>query len=728
MKTRIRTLSPLVLAAALLTACVDDSQTAAREPEADAVTADATTPDSSADATTTDAGPTADADAPPPDAAPPPPPPPEACADEDDLAPNDLAERAAPIEAGFGRDDLFLCAGSSDWFRLTLSAQERVLVQIAANPTDRDLDLLLLSEAGEVVATSATETGEERLAYTAEAAGTYFVQVIGGFRDVEVQYALSVTSQCRLDSQCGPNQACSAFTGECVDVPPPERACGADTFEPNDTDATAAMLDADGPPIDAVVCALSPDWYVLPAEAGDTWDVLLTFAQGEDLDFVVRDLSTGALVASATGDANSNPERARISHLSAGRYALGVLLADGGRNGRRELPYRLDVARTAGRCASDRDCAGLGRPLCDGTSGVCVPVPDAGQVQLGDTCGTTEDCADAEATCYQGRAGGQDNLCTVPCQDDAQCDVLARNAYCQFSGRRGGVCLYPCETDLDCASDFRECVAGRCEIRQQCRSSADCPDGDVCAQTPFGAFLCSAPPPPATCGDDGQPNDTPATATPLDASGMNVGGLACQGDRDWFVVNVPADRAGDTLRVQVSFRAGVDIDAYAAVVNGADGVLIGAATSPDMTTETIELRFAPAGSVYFRVEQFASDALADTPYTISAELVDAPSGCTVEGNECLDLEYPRITCDAASGACLPLRGDGQVALGGLCDSDDDCGAGAEACWTFEGADGVRAGANICTHTCQAEADCADVPNTTCIAFQQGQFAVCLPPR
>jgi hypothetical protein len=727
MNTRIRTLSPLVLAAALLTACVDDSQTAALEPEADAVTADVTTPDSSADATPTDAGPTADADAPPPDAAPPPPPP-EACADEDDLAPNDVTERAAPIETGFTRDNLFLCAGSADWFRLTLSAQERVLVQLAANPADRDLDLLLLSEAGEVVATSATESGEERLAYTAEAAGTYFVQVIGGFRDVEVQYALSVTSQCRLDSQCGSNQACSAFTGECVDLPPPERACGADAFEPNDTDANAAMLDADGPPIDAVACALSPDWYVLPAEAGDTWDVLLTFAQGEDLDFVVRDLSTGALVASATGDANSNPERARISHLSAGRYALGVLLADGGRNGRRELPYRLDVARTAGRCEADRDCAGLGRPLCDVASGVCVPVPDAGQVQLGDTCGTTEDCADAEATCYQGRAGGQDNLCTVTCQDDAQCDVLARNAYCQFSGRRGGVCLYPCETDLDCASDFRECVAGRCEIRQQCRSSADCPDGDVCAQTPFGAFLCSAPPPPATCGDDGQPNDTPATATALETRGMSVGGLACQGDRDWFVVDVPADRAGGTLRVQVSFRAGVDIDAYAAVVSGAEGVLIGAATSPDMTTETIELRFVPAGSIYFRVEQFSSDALADTPYTISAELVDAPSGCTAEGNECLGLEFPRITCDAATGACLPLRGDGQVALGGLCDSDDDCGAGAEACWTFEGAEGVRAGANICTHTCQAEADCADVPNTTCIAFQQGQFAVCLPPR
>ena len=78
---------------------------------------------------------------------------------------------------------------------------------------------------------------------------------------------------------------------------------------------------------------------------------------------------------------------------------------------------------------------------------------------------------------------------------------------------------------------------------------------------------------------------------------------------------------------------------------------------------------------------------------------------------------------AFAGRFLP-----KVALGGLCDSDDDCGAGAEACWTFEGADGVRAGANICTHTCQAEADCADVPNTTCIAFQQGQFAVCLPPR
>jgi hypothetical protein len=735
-----RALSTLLLGLTLLGGCVDDGGSASSENETEA---DAAAPvggsNGDATASTDDAGPGPEADTGTPteldagspnpaDVDVPPPPPPEACDGEDDLAPNDLAERAAPVEAGFNRDDLYLCPGATDWYSVTLSAGERVVVAILADPVERDLDLVLSNEVGEVVGTSANDTGEEDLAFTAEAAGTYFVQVVGGFRDVETAYALSINSVCRLDSQCGAGQACSPFTGECVALPEPERACGADAFEPNDTDVTAAEINADGPPLDAVVCALSPDWYALPAEAGDSWEILLTFPRGEDLDLVVRDLETGAIVGSATGDAESNPERALLAHLEAGRYALGVLLPDGGRDGRREVEYRLDVARTAGRCADDADCRGIGRPLCDAASGTCTPVPDAGNVDLGDTCGTPEDCADPEAVCYQGRAGGQDNMCTLGCTDDSECLGLARNAYCQRTGRRGGVCLFPCQEDLDCNSDFRACIAGRCEIRQPCASARDCAEGEVCTPTPFGGALCTPPAPPAECGDEGLPNDTPETAVPLDAGAMSVAGLACQGDRDLYSVTVPAENAGDTVRVEVSFRAGVDIDVYAALIVDGAGVLIGQATSPDQTTEVIELFFAPSSTIYFRVEQFSSDALDDTPYTISAEILPTDAGCTVEGNECLGLEFPRIECAPDTGACSPLSGNGEVSLGGLCDSDDDCAPGTEFCWIFEGAPGVQAGANICTHQCRGNGDCADVPGSECVEFPEAQFAACLPPR
>ena len=36
-----------------------------------------------------------------------------------------------------------------------------------------------------------------------------------------------------------------------------------------------------------------------------------------------------------------------------------------------------------------------------------------------------------------------------------------------------------------------------------------------------------------------------------------------------------------------------------------------------------------------------------------------------------------MACDAMTGACGSFDGAGMVALGSLCDSDDDCGAGAE---------------------------------------------------
>ena len=164
------------------------------------------------------------------------------------------------------------------------------------------------------------------------------------------------------------------------------------------------------------------------------------------------------------------------------------------------------------------------------------------------------------------------------------------------------------------------------------------------------------------------------------------------------------------------------------MVSNGDGVLVGQATSPDQTTEVVEIQFAPAGPVYFRVEQFASDALDDTPYTVTAEILPVDAGCTLEGNECLGLEFPRIECTPETGACSPLTGNGEVSLGGLCDSDDDCAPGTEFCWIFEGAPGVQAGANICTHQCRGNGDCADVPGSECVEFPEAQFAACLPPR
>jgi hypothetical protein len=657
-----------------------------------------------------------------PDAAVPPPP---TCDQEDANAGNGGQATATPVLVGFSRSDLFLCAGTEDWYTLTLDAGTYVVFQITADPAEIDLDLFLTDADGNVLTQSATETGAEQIAFTAETAGAYFLRVVGGFRDVAAPYALSVTSACRLDSDCGADQICSLFSGQCEDAP--AAACGGDAAEENDRDAAAFALDVAAGPFDAVICGADPDWYKVTVADGEDLDVLVSFPGGEDLDLVVRNLSTGALVGTAAGDANTNPERLHLAHLTAGDYALGVLFYEMDAGGTREVEYRIDVATTAGRCATDADCTGANGPICDAATGACGPVPDAGRVAIGGQCGNSADCADQGAFCAAAGPGGADNYCTIECGgDDAECAALGDGAYCLRS-MGVQVCTRACSADNQCSAT-RECVEGRCQRRAQCASNDDCDAGQVCAQTPFGAFVCQDLPPPADCGQDANPDGTVRVdddaehAVALAADGAPLEGQhICDGDRDWFRVTVPADNAADALVATLSFRAGVDLDLY--VVDAA-GNTIGGAASADQTDEIATLRLLPAGDYFLVVDQYASDALADTDYRISAVIQANEDRCTVEGNECAGTEPLRMACDAMTGACGSFDGEGMVALGGLCDSDDDCGAGAEVCWTFEGAAGSQRGANICTHTCQAEADCADVPNTTCVDFQQA--AVCLP--
>ena len=82
-----------------------------------------------------------------------------------------------------------------------------------------------------------------------------------------------------------------------------------------------------------------------------------------------------------------------------------------------------------------------------------------------------------------------------------------------------------------------------------------------------------------------------------------------------------------------------------------------------------------------------------------------------------------MVCDVDSGGCVSLEGEGQVPLGGRCDSSDDCSDQADFCWNFEGGEAF----NICTIPCRGDGDCAAIEGTVCTVFQR-RFGVCLPPR
>ncbi|MEZ4469244.1 MAG: PPC domain-containing protein [bacterium] len=702
----------VALATLLLFGCIEDSGDPAPEGGDDAAVAVDARPEADAAPPARDAGRLPDAEVVGPDAEAPPPP---ACGNEDDLAPNQAPEDAEGIEPGFARDDLFLCPETADFYRVPLRGGQGLTVRLLADPADVDLDLALLDEAGAVLADSVNDGGQEQLDFVAPADGDYLIRVTG-YRDEAAFYALTVTSGCALDAQCPEGQLCNRFEGQCEAVR--GSVCGADAFEENDRDDQAAALPAEGV-VDGVICGADRDWYALEVEDGATLELLVAFDEGEDIDVFVLEAATGAEVASARGGAEANPERVRLSSLPGGRYLIGLVLYVGeGRD--HEASYHLEVAGRSGGCEADRDCANDLYPICD--AGICRGV-EGGGVAPGGRCGQDADCAAGSELCYTGGPGGHDNFCTLRCDGDAACASLGDGAHCVPVSRRTAVCFPACVDDADCSA-FRTCQAGVCELRGECESDRDCAAGEACQIVPqFGRF-CGLPA-RVDCGADPayDPNDIQGDATPLAADGNPVEGLMiCDADTDWFRVTVPPEAAAFTLSVGVEFRAGVDIDVY---LFGPGGRAYGEASSPDQTEEYVELRFAEPGDYLVQVDQFSSDALADTSYRIVAELVDNQDRCTIEGGECARTEPLRAICDAASGACRDLPGAGAVPLGGQCDSQDDCGPDAEVCWVFEG--GAQ-GYNICTVTCGDDADCAGIAGSVCTPFQGGQFAVCLPPR
>lgn len=673
--------------------CVDDQETPV-QPVDMAPTVDSARPD---------VQPTPDA-APPPDAAPAP-----SCGNEDDLWPNQQAAAASPIEVGFTRADLFICPETDDFFRLPLVAGRAVTVTLVADPPRTDLDLALLDLDGALIAESTGEAGEEQVDHVAEADGEVLVRV-SGYLDQAAFYGLTVSGTCRLDAQCGPDRICDRYAGRCA---PLASDCGADDYEPNDRDDAPNALPLPLS-VDGVICEQDRDWFALPAEEGAAFEALAAAPPGTDLDLFVID-AAGEVVASATNDSDTNPERLIVSGLPAGDYRLGVVLFVPDDVAGVEATYRLEVVgRSDAGCAIDRDCLGDGLPRC--ADGLCRPAEPG--AALGGRCGSDADCGDDAALCYTGGAGGHDNICTRTCQGDFDCGDLGGGAFCAAISQTTAICFGGCASDDDCGV-FYACLGGSCEVRGPCRADADCAAGERCTAARTGDRYCALPLPPSTCGldPDHDPNDRPVEATPL-APGGRVEAAICNGDDDWYAIEVPEDGGGSTLAVSAAFRAGVDIDVY---VFDARGNPVGSATSPDMTTEAVRVPHVAPGLYRVRVDQFDSDRLADTAYTVEVAL-EPGEACTVDGGQCARTAPLRSVCDEGSGGCAALEGEGRVALGGRCDSDDDCVEEADLCWAFDGGERL----NICTIGCRAEADCGALPGTACTPVNQ-RFAVCLPP-
>lgn len=630
------------------------------------------------------------------------------CDKEDTLAPNQGTSEATDASGGAEQEDLYVCSETEDWFRVDGSAGQTVRASISFANRIGDLDLYLVAaDALAFDAAIAESNGEEdieQLTATLPADGVYYV-VVDGFEDAVGVYDLEITMSCFSDADCADGFACSFIEQACVEVLEP--VCGEDANEANDTPATATPIELAADGFAFVhgfrVCEEDDDYFSLTLTETSSISAELLFDQGFNVDMYVFS-PEGALLGGAT-DELANPEYFQWSYAPAGTYILGIdhFVTQLGN----DVTYNLTLEVTPGTCASNFDCTRGGRSLCE--DGSCVPFVANPPNQAGELCDDDGDCVNG-LDCYEGGAGLDDNFCTTTCEDASDCSMFDGG---QCIGNRTGICFAGCESDVDCPLLYACVDGGVCDL-VECGVDSDCNEDQVCRRSEQQNLgLCTSAP-FAACreDDDYEANDTLSTATPIDGT---IEALICDSNDDWYEIEVAED--GTELNVSVEFGEGADIDVY---IFDSVGTTLGAATEQDANPERASAEYLAAGTYSVRVNQFPTGRDQVTDYSLS--ISTSESGCTVEGEECLAVTPLRIVCEEESGACVPFEGEGAVALGGTCDSTDDCVEDAEFCWSFEPA---TEGNNICTLRCSGQQDCDDVEDTSCVTFGRG-FSVCLP--
>jgi hypothetical protein len=343
------------------------------------------------------------------------------------------------------------------------------------------------------------------------------------------------------------------------------------------------------------------------------------------------------------------------------------------------------------------------RAFCD--AGVCGGLELDTPSGLGGPCDSADDCSEEAEGCYTGAQSGDGFLCTVTCEEDSQCAGLGDSAYCEADS---GVCLNACDSDAVCPAGL-SCLDGRCA---PCYGDSDCSEGQICQVTINGAGGSCGEPEEQTCGTDAnEPDNSDGQATVVDLSSGSASytGLStCATDTDLFVFELTET---GTLRMAVTYAEAADMDILVVPEGSDTPISVGISEETDGEATVADL--IPAGRYVVRIGLY--DGPENLAYDVNFSFI--AETCT-EDADCAGTTVRRLSC--VEGACAPLEGNGEVAVGGTCDSTDDCVEESAGCFTGD----AEAPGNFCTVECADDTDCANVPGTTCQA--SGFSAFCLP--
>ncbi len=192
------------------------------------------------------------------------------------------------------------------------------------------------------------------------------------------------------------------------------------------------------------LCNEDEDWYVLElTNTSSNVTVDIAFEGNADLDVYIVGMD-GREYGSGTSP-DGNPEQALGTYLPAGRYAVRVNQFPG-EDTDEAVTYSMSVNVGESDCRTlEGSCSGTEplRLVCDEETGACAGLEGNGEVALGESCDTVDDCVEGASICWTRDGGGDGrNLCTHFCTSGGACsDVPGTECAARLGRRDVGVCV-----------------------------------------------------------------------------------------------------------------------------------------------------------------------------------------------------------------------------------------------------------------------------------------------
>jgi hypothetical protein len=194
------------------------------------------------------------------------------------------------------------------------------------------------------------------------------------------------------------------------------------------------------------------DFFKFAADAGDAWDLTLTWTGTRDLDLEVFN-ATGQTFGLSFWE---QPETMHLSYLPAGTYWIRV--TDFSAVTTAPISYTLAGQRvTTTGCTTRADCAADYRNQIyrgDCVNGACVSIT-ATDLGAGSPCDTEDDCSD-DLACpdfYFVADADTRSVCAAYCTTDSNCTAMGADYVCTTYLATGNFCVQKCTSDAQCPSD-----------------------------------------------------------------------------------------------------------------------------------------------------------------------------------------------------------------------------------------------------------------------------------